>query len=222
MTQNIKKFDTNNITDSVILIIGNRATGKSYLARDLLVKQNNSTSVVISPTELSNKIYSECTANLFIHEKYSSNIIEDIVNKQHSGIAIILDDCLYDKTWINDKNIKTLFMNGRHLKTTLIITLQGPYNMPPFYRSNSDYVFIFKDNNRNNKKKIYENYGFMFPTFDLFSQTMDKYTDDYGCLVLNNTSKHKTFEECVFWYKADPIQQINTSLYSDETFSKRK
>ena len=39
---------------------------------------------------------------------------------------IILDDCLYDSSWSKDKNIRAMFMNGRHLKLFFIITTQYP------------------------------------------------------------------------------------------------
>ena len=29
---------------------------------------------------------------------------------------LILDDCLYDNTWVKDKNVRSMFMNGRHFK----------------------------------------------------------------------------------------------------------
>ena len=35
-------------------------------------------------------------------------------------------------------------MNGRHVKTTLIITLQDPVGIPPKLRSNIDYVFVLQ------------------------------------------------------------------------------
>ena len=36
----------------------------------------------------------------------------------------ILDDCLYDNSWVKNKDIRALFMNGRHYKSMFIITIQ--------------------------------------------------------------------------------------------------
>ena len=33
---------------------------------------------------------------------------------------LILDDCLYDSSWIKTKNVRALFMNGRHYKRCLL------------------------------------------------------------------------------------------------------
>mgnify|MGYP003350192772 CR=1 FL=1 len=36
---------------------------------------------------------------------------------------VILDDCLYDKNLLNDENIRTCFMNKRHLNIFFFINL---------------------------------------------------------------------------------------------------
>ena len=65
---------------------------------------------------------------------------------------LILDDCLYDKKWPSDKNIRAIFMNGRHYKIFFLITMQHALGLPPVLRSNIDYVFIFRNNIINIKR----------------------------------------------------------------------
>lgn len=36
----------------------------------------------------------------------------------------------------------------------------------------------------------------------MFNQVMDSCTENYECLVLDNTSKSNRIQDCVFWYKA--------------------
>ena len=116
---------------------------------------------------------------------------------------VILDDCLYDNTWARDKMMRLLFMNGRHWKVMLVITMQYPLGIPPTLRTNIDYVFILRENYIANRKRIYENYAGMFPTFESFCQVMDQCTENYECLVINNNSKSNKLHDQVFWYKAD-------------------
>ena len=116
---------------------------------------------------------------------------------------VILDDCLYDATWTRDKMMRLLFMNGRHWKVMLVITMQYPLGIPPTLRTNIDYVFILRENYIANRKRIYENYAGMFPTFEAFCQVMDQCTENYECLVINNNSKSNKLHDQVFWYKAD-------------------
>ena len=97
-------------------------------------------------------------------------------------------------------------MNGRHLKMFFIITMQYPLGIPPNLRTNIDYVFILRENIVGNRKRIYENYAGMFPNFEIFSQVMDQCTENYECLVIDNTSNSNKLEDCVYWYKASEHQ----------------
>jgi hypothetical protein len=116
---------------------------------------------------------------------------------------MILDDCLYDSSWAKDKLMRLLFMNGRHWKIMLVITMQYPLGIPPNLRTNIDYVFILREPYITNRKRIYENYAGMFPTFESFCQVMDQCTENFECLVINNNAKSNKLTDQIFWYKAD-------------------
>jgi hypothetical protein len=230
MTLELKKFDMKQISfrpnenkGPVIVLIGRRDTGKSFLVRDLLFYQQDiPVGTVISGTEAGNSFYSEHIPKLFIHDEYNSSIIENILKRQKTCMKqvmkeiqtykksnidprtfVILDDCLYDSSWTKDKLMRLLFMNGRHWKILLIITMQYPLGIPPNLRTNIDYVFILREPYINNRKKIYENYAGMFPTFESFCQVMDQCTENYECLVINNNAKSNKLTEQIFWYKAE-------------------
>jgi hypothetical protein len=85
----------------------------------------------------------------------------------------------------------------------LVITMQYPLGIPPALRTNIDYVFILRENYIANRRRIYENYAGMFPTFEAFCQVMDQCTENYECLVIHNNSKSNKLHDQVFWYKAD-------------------
>ena len=92
MTLQLKKFDMKNISfkpnenkGPVIVLIGRRDTGKSFLVRDLLYyHQDIPIGTVISGTEEGNGFYSTHVPKLFIHDEYSTNIIENIMKRQRS------------------------------------------------------------------------------------------------------------------------------------------
>ena len=117
---------------------------------------------------------------------------------------VILDDCLYDASWTRDKMMRLLFMNGRHWKIMLIITMQYPLGIPPNLRTNIDYVFILREPYIKNRRIIHENYAGMFPTFESFAQIMDQCTENYECLIINNNAKSNRLSDQIFWYKAEP------------------
>ena len=94
-------------------------------------------------------------------------------------------------------------MNGRHWKVMLVITMQYPLGVPPNLRTNIDYTFILREPyNIANRKRIWENFAGMFPTFESFCQVMDQCTENYECLVVSNNAKSNRLEDQIFWYKA--------------------
>ena len=230
MSLELKKFNMKNISfkpnenkGPVVVLIGKRDTGKSFLVRDLLYYQQDiPIGTVISGTEEGNGFYNKMVPKLFIHNEYNTAIIENIMKRQRTVLKqikkelesykkstidarafVCLDDCLYDGTWTRDKMMRLLFMNGRHWKVMLVITMQYPLGIPPMLRTNIDYVFILRENYIANRKRIYENYAGMFPTFESFCQVMDQCTENYECLVINNNSKSNKLQDQVFWYKAE-------------------
>jgi hypothetical protein len=230
MNLELKRFDmksisfkTNESKGPVVVLIGRRDTGKSFLVRDLLYyHQDIPIGTVISGTEEGNGFYGKLVPKLFIHNEYNTAIIENILKRQRGVLKqikkemeqfnrstidprtfVILDDCLYDNTWARDKMMRLLFMNGRHWKVMLLITMQYPLGIPPTLRTNIDYVFILREPYIANRKRIYENYAGMFPTLESFCQVMDQCTENYECLVINNNAKSNKLQDQVFWYKAD-------------------
>jgi len=253
MTLQLRKFDMKGITfkpdqntGPVIVMIGRRDTGKSFLVRDLLYyHQDIPIGTVISGTEAGNGFYSHHVPKLFIHEEYNVVIIENILKRQKTVLKqvkrelesykrcsidprafVILDDCLFDDKWTRDKMMRLLFMNGRHWKIMLIITMQYPLGVPPVLRTNIDYVFILREPYLANRRRIYENYAGMFPTFESFCQVMDQCTENYECLVINNNVKSNKLQDQIFWYKADSHKdfklgsrefwEISKDLHSDD------
>ena len=82
--------------------------------------------------------------------------------------------------------------------------MQYAMGIPPALRGNIDYVFILKESVLANRKKLYDQYAGVFPNFDVFCQAMDQCTNDFQCLVIDNTTNSNVFEEQVYWYKASP------------------
>ena len=142
MTLQLKKFNMRDITfrpdenkGPVVVLIGRRDTGKSFLVRDLLFyHQDIPIGTVISGTEAGNGFYKEHVPKLFIHDEYNTVLIENVLRRQKAVMKqmkkeidtykrttidprafVIMDDCLYDQTWTRDKMMRLLFMNGKCL-----------------------------------------------------------------------------------------------------------
>ena len=97
MSLELKKFDMKNISfkpdenkGPVIVLIGKRDTGKSFLVRDLLYYQQDiPIGTVISGTEEGNGFYASMVPKLFIHKEYNSSIIENVLKRQRNVLKKI-------------------------------------------------------------------------------------------------------------------------------------
>ena len=250
MNFQLRKFNMEMISDRcdidsrkspMMVIIGKKDTGKSFLVRDVLFQTQRHFPVgtVISATEAANEFFQTMVPSKFIHDKYRPEIVQNVIKRQatikskrntdkqsRGGSSnvdprafLILDDCLYDaKSWINEESTRFVFMNGRHIDLMTIITMQYPLGITPNLRTNVDFVFILRENILGNRRRIYENYAGMFPTFEMFCSFMDQCTENYECLVICNNVSSNKLEDQVFWYKATehpPFRLFDQSLWVD-------
>ena len=130
MKLELRKFDPSTIkSDSVVVFIGKRNTGKSYCMKDILSYHKElPVGIVISPTETANNYFEKFIPNMLIYDEYEPAIVKRFlerqisINKQKgdqlkkygsseidSRAFLILDDCLYDKSWPTDKNIRSIY-----------------------------------------------------------------------------------------------------------------
>ena len=220
VTINIKKFDMKRIMDNcVVVYIGKRRTGKSVLLTDTLYhKRHIPVGIVMSGTEEGNSYYQQYVPDLFIYNEYKTEVVENVIerqkhmvktNKDKSNAFMLLDDCMYDKKMIRDKCMRGIFMNGRHWNLMFMLSMQYCMDLSPDLRANIDFVFILRENIIQNREKIYKNFFGIFPTFEMFNQVMNKCTENFECLVLDNTSRSNKIEDVVFWYKA-PLRPVGS------------
>jgi len=222
MNIQIKKFDPATIDPCRICVfIGRRNTGKSQLVTDILYHQRKiPMGVVMSGTEESNEHYQKYVPDTFIYGQYEPDIVKKIISHQQktlkkmntlqkedftspgNSVFVLLDDCMFDNKWTRDKDMRCIFMNGRHYRILLLLTLQYCMDLPPSLRGQCDYIFVLRENIIENKQKLYKHFFGIFPTFDAFNEVLTQCTENYECLVLNVRSTSNKIEDVVFWYKA--------------------
>lgn len=209
----LRKFDPSTIGDGKIcVIIGKRGSGKTVLAKDILYyKRRLAMGICCSGTEEGNGWYQQFIPSLYVYNDFDKAAVERLVTRQKklrkqgltNPVFCIWDDTLYDKRILRDKLVRQIFMNGRHWHIFLMITAQYMLDIGPDLRGNIDYVFILREPIRSNREKLWKNFGGIFPTFEQFSAVLDSVTENYGCLVIDNTSKSNAIEDVAFWYTAN-------------------
>lgn len=228
MKMRIRRFDPGTIQPGrIILALGRRNTGKSCLIRDLMYHQRDCVDfgVAMSPTEDSIQHFRQHMPDSWIYRQFQHDKVEDLINVQRKALKagktpknlfLVLDDCMYDKKNLKSTAMRDVFMNGRHLKISLMIAAQYMMDMGPDLRTQIDYVVSTREMIIANKVKLWKYFYGMFERFDDFSKVMDKCTENFGVIVIDNTSRSSSLEDCVFWYRADinlPNYRMGKDIY---------
>lgn len=218
------EYNLNNIVrNPTICMIGRRGTGKSFAIRSILKTKNIVPDLVIAPADKLTHFYSTFVPQENIVYEYTESVIQkilddaakDINNKIKRDRFIVLDDCLASScNWQKSNALLELTMNGRHYRIGYILTMQTSLGIAPNLRLNMDYVMLLKEDSMMNKKKLYDHYASMFPTFKAFETVFDKYTMDYSMMLIDNRCHIDNILQKVYWYKAsenpiiEPIESI--------------
>jgi hypothetical protein len=210
--------------DAVVVFIGKRNTGKSYLIKDLLYhKRSFPIGIVVSATEGANNFYSKIIPSMFIHSKFSNELVGNVLKRQQlikkntsqedKRTFFIMDDMMsVANQWVKSENVANMFCNGRHYGCLFILSLQYVMGVPPVFRNNVDFVFILKENIYKSKKKLHEHWAGIFPDYKMFEAVLEECTQNYECIVIKNNSLSNKIEDCVFWYKAEKCDDFQVCL----------
>jgi hypothetical protein len=216
---NIKEFPIHKIRlKTKNVVIGKPGSGKSFLLDDLAynVKHRIPVAAAYSGTESTNGAWARRLPPLFVFDGFNEKAakyavlrsklttkLKEMQNMSHPGGLFIWDDCMESPTDFTKKIIVAVFKNGRQWEDVMfLIASQYCLDLKPNIRSCIDYTFILKTSKKDDRQKIYKNYASSFPDFETFEAVLDDITNNYGALVIDNTSSSTKFEDTVFYYKA--------------------
>jgi hypothetical protein len=166
--------------------------------------------VAMCPTMESADMLRGCLPSSSVYDRYCPGKVDQVVAVashfaamgRKKNILLCLDDCLYDRNVLKSPAIRQIFFNGRHLGITFIALAQYCMDISPDLRTQIDYLFVMKENIVSNRQKLWKYLFGCVQNFDDFSAIMDRCTQNYECLCLDNTQQGGSVQECVFWYKA--------------------
>ena len=150
-------------------------------------------SVIAAQTKMFNEEFARMRAENPLAKK------EDV---QIPHAFIIDEDNLASGDINTDRHVRTIMMNGRHLKIGYYLAIQYLMALQAKLRGQVGYVFILYEVGKANRRRIHEAYFGMIEEFDDFCDVMDWATEDNRCLVLDLTVKTNDYRKCVFWYMA--------------------
>lgn len=215
MALRIRCWDPSTIKPGrIVLLVGRRGSGKSTIMRSILyhMRKNLDFGIAMSPTQESLQTFRDMMPDAWIYNDFSQSKLEELLamqrqraqkaDKKKRQLFVVMDDCLYDKKVLKSLCVRDLFMNGRHYSTMLLCCAQYVMDMSPDLRSNVDYIVCTREMILNNKMKLWRYFFGCFEKFEQFSMCLDKTTENYSALVLDNTGNSNKLEDCVFWYRA--------------------
>lgn len=209
-----------------VVMVAKRGSGKSVALRHIMrVYRAIPGGNVISLSERLNDFFKDFFPELFIFEKFDESILENLLERQDrikdknkrrikagkrpidTRAWLIMDDCLaHAGTWKKSEVVAEVFFNGRHFDLFYILTMQYPLGIGPDLRINFDFVFLFGENYSNIRRKIFEHYAGMFPTYSAFEKVFSKVTKNFGCMVINNREKSDIISDMVYWWRAEDAE----------------
>ena len=216
----LKEFDPRWIKpNATVAVISKRGNGKSTLMKDLMFFQRSAVgaAVVFSETEGDNGFYSTFIPSSFIYDKIDEAALLRIIDRQRTvkqappnspnfnpNLIVLVDDVFADKTVFNSAVLRSYVLQGRHWPVGFWMGAQYPNDIPKGLRMNIDWVFVLRENQATCRKVLYENFFSVFQSPAMFAQALETYSENFGCLVLNNTERSNDLTKTVFWYRANP------------------
>ena len=117
------------------------------------------------------------------------------------GINII-DDCSDDPKIYKTQLMRGLFKLGsQHWANLLMVGSQYAIDMPPDVRKSISYVAIGREPEPIERKKLYENFGGLAGSQEMFNLLMDEICQDHTFMIIRKRSDTNQLEDNIFWYK---------------------
>jgi hypothetical protein len=188
------------LLNKTVCLCGKRHSGKSELIKYIVSLYGHQFNkiFVICPSEAVNKFYSQFLPSENIFTEYKEEWIEKLMarlikinvgekNNEAAHILLILDDCVSDHNFHQSPTIKKLFLRGRHISISLLITTQYIYLISPSMRNNLDYLLCGQMNKQSIDLVTTEFLSGDIEKSD-FVKMYSRCTKDYNFLVINNNS----------------------------------
>lgn len=210
MQLNLKPYDLKNIKDDyTVLIVGRRGSGKSTILRNIMYsKRHIPMGLACSGTEEGNGFFSDFLPSTFVYKGYNSGAVQRLIERQQSypkeskpNVFCVLDDCMFEPGVLKRVEMRDMFMNGRHYNAFFCTTCQFMMDVPTYARGNVDVIFVCRETQIGNRKRLWEQYFGQIP-FPAFCKLLDATTQDYEVLVLDNRVQTNKPEEMYFYFKA--------------------
>lgn len=216
--------------DASLILVGQRRSGKTrtlrYVCHELRFKK---AIAMVGSAEaekwyekfvLKSNVYAkfdtEKIMNILGYQRYLKRLKESIPSTQ-TEFAFLFDDLSYSPKFARSEALSCVVKNGRNYDCFVALCCQYGIDLGPGIRGNQDVVILFNEGSRNGRKKLFENYSTVFPDFQVFSDCMDRCTEDGGGMVIDRICKSNQLEDRIFHLPPPPPDdQLEPFVLGDE------
>jgi len=222
------------VPKKVYAFFGSRGSGKTRVMEDVgYFLRHLGEVVVFSATEDGNQTWSSHVPSTFIHKGFDGDALKKIMARQRQRIEeynqdpknipyphllIIFEDMMAEnKSFVRNPDVRWIFLNGRHIGITMMLTVQYLMDLERGLRDNIDFVFCMKIHSRGNAERIWDQWaGMVCPDLAKFKDIITKTTENYGCLVIrcgaNALNGGTKLSDTLSWYRS--VQRGNYHIGS--------
>ena len=220
----LKKFDPRTMIRpfSTILFAGGRRTGKSFAMRDFMyhMRKKIYDGDIFSGTFEDDYPWERFLPPKyvnFVKEKFPNDILNTILTRQEyrkelarlhkkklPPSLLVFEDLEYLKPsmW-NNQEIRYVMFNGRHINSYVFAAIQYIMEINMALRGMFDGCLFTFEPSVAVRKRIYDQFGGIFPSFEHFEDVFHEVTKDHRCMFLDMRSGSYNVTETVYWYKAE-------------------
>lgn len=169
---------------------------------------------VCSNSEADNPFYSNLLPRLFVHTKLTARVLKMFINRQRLALAcnsplkdslLILDDCFEQPQDLDNRMVRILFKQGRHLRTAVWVVQQYTVDLKPYARSTTSGVILFNCPSARDRRLLFQNYGSCFPDYGSFCACYSAICAQphTAMVILNHGTEGRggNIPDNVFWYR---------------------
>ena len=190
------------LLENTIVICGMRRSGKSELARILIMNEKKKFNHIfaISPTNKCNKFYDEFVEEKNIISNYSGEWVDQLFvqmenvnlgkNKNSENIIntlLIIDDSASNEGFKTNNSLEKLFTIGRHYFISVLLICQRIKSLSTTCRINTNFLLCGLLNKQSTDLLIHE-YALGDIESKKFKEIYKKAVENFGFLIINNSS----------------------------------
>jgi hypothetical protein len=207
-----KKFET----PGLFLTIAKKYSGKTHLLKWMIYKiamaGKFDYGMVVSGTAETGEWNIVPGRQIFSTWGEGKPVIEKLIASQKKFLAeksklpnvfIVLDDII-GVIPTNDNLMSRLATSARHWKITLFVCIQSAKKIPPIFRINAEYIFVFRQIDNTQVGTIYDEFGGLFGSKEEFSNYLKEYVKNYTALFINTKTQNNEKKDMFGLIKAPP------------------